>query len=366
MEIKPTLILDSSDSLSRALTQLDASPAVIVTKDGRYYGIIDHRCVTQSIRDPHNVKCETVISKPPVLPESAGVLDRMEAFLSGHFKALPVLDESKKPLGITTRVELLTDMLDGGLIPQISVSELMSSPAYTIDENASIAAAKGALKEKKAHRLVVTRLGKLIGVVSNFDIGTWSGRPNLASGRKDIRLSQQINVDEMRISSFLRPDVTLVKEGSSLSDAAKRMVEKQVSTVIIVSDGRPLGVISALDIFRKVQELAQECIPIQVSGLDEEDIGCFERIQSKFGHVLERFKQTFNIRNCSVHVKGGKSTYVVAIYLDTDRGHVSLKCERGSLQEGIDELAAELHEVLRKKKELRKPKPRVTHKRGKT
>lgn len=82
--------------------------------------------------------------------------------------------------------------------------------------------------------------------------------------------------------------------------------------------------------------------------------------------MLDKFSQTFNIRNCSVHVKGSKSTYTVSINFDTDDGRVSLKCERGSLQETIDELAVELNKVLRKKKELRKPKPRITHKRGKT
>ncbi len=366
MEIKQTLVLDSSDSLSKAIAQLDESPAVIVTRDGKYYGLIDHHCLTQSYRDPHTVKCETAISKPPVLPESAGLLERVEAFLSGHFKALPVIDDGKKPVGITTRVELLKEMLSGNLIPQLQAADLMSSPAYTIDENSSIGDARGVIKERHAHRLVVTRNGKLIGLISNYDLGTWNARPNLPGGRKDIRLSQQINVDEMKISSFLRPDVTLVKEGTSLADAAKRMVEKQVSAVIVVSDSKPLGVVSALDIFKKVQEIAQEGVPVGVSGLEQDDIGYFSRVQEKFGHVIQRFGKTFNIRNCSVHVKSGKSTYVVAVYLDTDDGHVSLKCERGSLQEGIDELAAELHEVLRKKKDQRKMKPRVTHIRGKT
>ena len=361
MEIKQTLVLEGSDSLSKALTELDETPAVIVTKKGKYLGIIDHRCISHGIREPHNVKCETVMAKPPALSRDSGLLGMVEAFLLGHFKALPVLDDDKNPLGITTRVELLKELVVDGAIPSMPVSELMSSPAFTIDENETIAGAKGILKEKNAHRLVVTRKGKFIGVISTYDIGSWSKKPNLSGGRKDIRLSEPINMDTMRISGFLRPDATLVKNNASLEEAVRRMIDKQVSTAIVVSESKPLGVVSALDIFKKVQELAKENLRIQVSGLGEENAGHFGRIQGKIGHVLDKFGKTFNIRNCSVHVKEGKSVYTVTVYFETDRGHISLKSERGSLKESIDELAVELNEVLRKKKEMRRQKPRTTH-----
>ncbi len=361
MEIKQTLVLEGSDSLSKALSELDVSPAVIITRNGKYLGIIDHRCISHGIREPQNVKCETVITRPPALSRDSGLINRVEAFLLGHFKALPVLDEDKNPLGITTRVELLKELAVNGIIPAIPVSDIMNSPAYTIDENETIADAKGILKDRNTHRLVVTRKGKFIGVISTYDIGSWSKKPNLPGGRKDIRLSERINMDTMRISGFLRPDATLVKSDASLEEAVLRMISKQVSTVIVVSESKPLGVVSALDVFKKIREISEGGIQIQVSGLGEDDAGYFSRIQQKIGHVLERFSRTFNIRNCSVHVKEGKSTYTLTVYFETDRGHVSLKTERGSLKESIDELAVELNEVLRKRKEMRRPKPRARH-----
>lgn len=362
MEIVRTLILDSSDSLSKALTQLDESPAVIVTKNGEYVGIIDHGFVSHGVREPHKVKCDNVLSKPPVLLESASVSERVEAFMLGHFKALPVLDTERKPLGITTRVELLKDMVVESMVPQMKVTELMSSPAFTIDEDETVGGAKKALKDNGTHRLIVTRKGKFIGIVSTYDI-SWGGKPNLAGGHKDIHMSEPINVEDMKLSGFLRPDATLVKEDATIEEAVRRMIDKRVSTVIVVSESKPLGVVSALDIFRKVQEMAsaKDGIQIQVSGLGQDDAAYFGRIYQKIGHVLEKFGQSFNIRNSSVHVKSNKSTYVVTVYFETDDGHVSLKTERGTLKEGIDELADEVNEVLRKKKEQRKPKPRVTH-----
>ncbi|MFH0736964.1 MAG: CBS domain-containing protein [Candidatus Micrarchaeota archaeon] len=361
MEIKHTMVLDGSDSLSKALSELDVSPAVIVTKNGKYFGIIDHRSLSPGIRNPENVKCETVIAKPPILLENAGLMERVEAFLVGHFRALPVVDERKAPLGVTTRVELLKEMLVESMVPKVDITSVMSTPVFTIDENQTIADAKGILKENKAHRLIVMRKGKLIGTASTFDVGGWSARQNLPGGRKDIKHSEPINVDTMCISSFLRPDMTIVEKGCSLDDAVRKMIDKQVSHVVIVSDSRPLGVVSATDIFRIIQAQSQEAFPIQISGLGEENAPQFDRIQLKLGRVFERFGRSMNVRNCSFHVKEGKSTYALNVFFDTDEGHVSLKLERGDLKEAIDEMANEVNEVLRKKKEMRRQKPRTVH-----
>ena len=361
MEVKRTLVVDSADHLSKVLSQLDESPAVIVTKNGRYVGLIDHRSVTGGIKNPHNVRCETVIVKPPALLETAGVMERVEAFLVGHFKALPVIDTKKSPVGITTRVELLKDMLEANLVPKMGVPDVMSSPVYSIEDKENIAAARNLMKEKKAHRLVVTRRGKLIGVVSSYDMGSWTGKPNLPGGKKDVRKSEPINVGNMSISSFLRPDATLVREDSTLEDAVKRMIAKQVSSVIVVAERKPLGVISALDIFKIVQEQTTEGILINVSGLGEDNAGYYGRVQNKIGRVLERFSNSFNMRDVNFHLKESKSVYRTRIYFDTDQGHISVKVERGDIKEAIDELAVELNKVLRRKKDMRKQKPRTTH-----
>ncbi len=361
MEIKRTLILDSSDFVSKALPQLDESPAVIVTKNGRYYGIIDHTSVSQGIRDPQNTKCECATSKPPVLMESAGILERIDAFMTGHFRALPVIDANDNPLGITTRVGLLSDMMADGLIPPMAVSDLMSSPVFVIDEKETLATAKRMIRENAARRLVVIRDQNIIGVISAYDIGAWAAKQNLAVGRKNIKSSESIKIDDMEIASFVRPEITRIAEGSGLHETVKRMIDKQVSDVVVVAGKKPVGVMSALDVFKKVHDMAEEGVPIQISGLSEDSMHLYDHIKEKIGHVLEKFSSTFNIRNCSVHVKEGKSTFVVNLYFDTDHGHISLKEERGSLKETVDEVAAEMANMLRKKKELRKEKPRVTH-----
>jgi predicted transcriptional regulator/ribosome-associated translation inhibitor RaiA len=366
MEIKKTAILESSEPLSKALAQLDTAPAVLVTKDGKYFGMIDHRSVSPGMRDPKNTKCEGAVVKPPVMNESVSLSDCINAFLLGHFKALPIIAEDGTPIGITTRVESLKLMHSEKMVPAGKVSELMNSPVYLISEDESVASLKTALKEKNAHRMVVIRKSKPIGVVSTFDIGAWIGKSNLGGGRKDVRMSEKLDLDNMPIRSFLRPDVTTVEEAHSLDDAVKRMIDKQVSSVIITSGKKAVGVLSALDIFKEIQKMGKEKTEIQISGLSEDNITHYDHIRDKMSHVLDKFKSSFNIRRPTVHVKQNKSTFTVSLSFDTDHGPVSMKGERADLKETVDELADELDRVLRKRKDQKKPKSRATSYGGKS
>lgn len=354
MEIKQTLILESSDSLSKALPQLNESPAVIITKKGRYYGIIDHHSLGKSMKEPHNTKCESMTVRPPVLFETAQIFDRMGAFLAGHFKALPVISKEHKPIGITTRVELLKEMIKNKMIPSLSVSDMMNSPVYTVEDSDTIGAAKRVIKDKKARKVVVTNKGNLLGVVSTYDISAWASRPNAYSGgRKDIK-TEQTNIDALKISEFFRPEVTLVPEGSTVENTVKRMVEKQVSTVIVVAEGKPVGVISALDIFKRVQDMTKDELQVNISGLTENEMHQHGYIVEKVSYVLDKFRKAFNIRNCNVHVKKGKSAFDVNLNFDSDEGHFSVKGEGEFLKDCIDEAVGEVATLLKKKREKKK------------
>jgi len=361
MEITKPLTLEAEEPLSKAIGELmETGTAVVITKGGKYYGIIDDRNLRSGIADSGKTKCETCVVKPPTLRSTASILEQINAFLLGHFKALPVLDESDRPLGITTRAEVLKGMLSQHLIPKNRVSELMSSPVYTIEESEKIAKAKNMMKEYGCHRLLVTHRGMPVGVISTLDFASYITKPR-AGEKRPIVVKDVESMMDRPISEYLRPDITTMDEKSTLEDVAQKMVEKEVSSVVITSEKKPVGVLSAFDIFKKLQEIAKEEISMSISGLSEENVWQFPDIKGKLGSVFAKFSSSFNFRNISVHVKEAKTTFGVFLYFDTDEGHVSLSAERKDLKESVDELAAELHRVLIKKKEMTRTKARKVH-----
>jgi len=361
MEIKNSLMLEAEEPLSKAISELmDTGLAVVVTKDSKYFGIIDDRNLRTGIIDPKKTKCETCLVKPPTLSPESSVLDQINAFLLGHFKSLPVIDSENNPLGITTRVEVLKEMQKANLLPKSRVTTLMSSPVYTIDESEQIARAKGLMKEYGARRLIVTRGSIPVGTISTLDLASYISKPKERDKRPPV-VKEVETILERPVSEFLRPDITTIEENTTIEEAAAKMISKNVSAIVITAEKKPVGVLSALDIFKRIQEIAKEEISVSVSGLSEENVWQFPDIKSKIGGVLEKFSKSFNIRNVSVHVKEKKSTYEVFLYFDTDEGHISLFGERKDLKETVDELADELDTVLSKRKDKKHSKARKVH-----
>jgi hypothetical protein len=160
----------------------------------------------------------------------------------------------------------------------------------------------------------------------------------------------------MAVSQFLRPDVVLVEERVTLDQVVTKMIGKQTSSAIVVADGKPVGVLSSLDVFRMIQEMGKDNgLQINIAGLGEDNKYQYNYIIEKVSHVLDKYK-AFNIRNCNVHIKEGKSAFVVNLNFDSDRNHFSVKSEGEFLKACVDEVAQEANIILGKEREKSKPK----------
>ncbi len=355
MEIKETLILDENEPLSKALTEIrDTGTAAIVTKDRKYRGIIDDRNLRNfSVQNPAKIKCKNVIVKPPVLSPDTGILDRIDAFLMGHFKALPVVNQAGKPMGITTRVELLEDMKRASLIPKVAVKTMMNSPVFVIDEKKTIGEAKSAMKKYAARRIVVTRAGNPAGTFSTFDLTRETAKPKEKQRMASV-ISSKTQFDDFALADIYRPDVTTIPEKSTVEDAAMKMIKKQVSSVVILDGKKAVGVISAIDIFKTIKELAEEKVTIRISGLTKDTVMYRDLIKEDVQKVAERFVTSYVIKNVKVHVKKGKSVYTVNIMLEADKENFTIRTEGPSMKDTINMAVAELRSRLSRQKHVKK------------
>jgi len=363
MEIKEALVVDENDPLSKALAGvLDSGTAVIVTKDGKYAGIIDDRNLwLLNVENPAKTRCRTVIARPPVLTPNTSILERMDAFLQGRFKALPVVDERGRPLGITTRVELLKDMLAAGLIPKVGVKMLMNSPVYLIDEKKTVAEAKLEMKKNNAKRLIVTSKGIPKGIFSTLDLVAESIKPT-EKQKMRVVVPMKKSYDDKQIADVYRPDLTVVSENSTVEEAAVAMIKKSVSSVVVLSNNKPVGVLSAVDIFKAVREAAEERLEVEISGLDDDTIIYRDSIKNAVEKAASKFVESFGIRHLSVHVKKGKSIYTISIMLQGDKENFTIKAEGPTVEDTANIAAAELKKRLSRRKG--KEKSRKSLRRG--
>lgn len=82
-----------------------------------------------------------------------------------------IVIENGVGIGIITNTDIITKVVADGKDPRrVKVSEIMTSPLITITPNRDIDDAARKMRDNEVKRLVVTRDGKIIGIISEFDI----------------------------------------------------------------------------------------------------------------------------------------------------------------------------------------------------
>jgi len=161
---------------------------------------------------------EAVMTKDVVTAhESTRFKDLVTLMTEHNVSGLPIVDQDGRPVGVVSETDTLAKQeFEGGntRMPLVfnrerrshwhkaaglNALELMSKPAITIDERASVTAAARLLAEKKVRRLCVVNLrGALVGVISRHDIiGTYL--------REDAQILADIEEHVFRQGMWLFP-----------------------------------------------------------------------------------------------------------------------------------------------------------------
>lgn len=359
MQRHDALVLNSGEPLSKAVHQiLDSGLAVVVVKDGNYFGIIDDRNISFGINDASKIKCETATTKAPCLLDTSSTQDKLNAFLSGHFKSLPLKEAGTKVFKIITRVDLLKELLENKMFPQTFVSQIANKPVFTVDENETVGNARAILKENNTHKLIVTKNGKPIGVVSTFDLLSTIASPK---GRKDDIMSEADKSSNMaKVSGFLKDWTFAVEENTLVEDAIKKMIEKNVAAILVTSNGKPSGVFSAFDLFNLIVGSNKPAgTQIMISGLSEDAGMDYQEAKETIEKVLDKFSKSLEIRNVSIHFKHSKSMFEAHLSAQVKGEHVNCSTQKHDFKTALDAIATELYTLLSKKKSI------LTYKKGK-
>jgi len=243
MNMENPSILDASEPVSRAVNEISKTGLpVIVTKNGRYLGLIDERAIRQHTASPSKEKCGTIAERSPTLTGESTVMDACNAFFSGRFKAIPVLKNGRIE-GAITRHTLLAELLAEKMLSRKRVSDVMTSPVASIDIGASVGQARSELRKHNIRRVVVTQKGKIAGVLSVFDLASRISAPKQADAF--YRGGEKTSMDIQPVASYMRVQVETINESDSLATAVRKMLQRQVAALVVSEGGFPRGIVTA-------------------------------------------------------------------------------------------------------------------------
>jgi CBS domain-containing protein len=110
---------------------------------------------------------DAMIAEPRALPGTATAQEAGEVLTPAEVRAVYVVGDDGKLLGVVTRKTLVARVVAEGLDPAaVRVVDIAEAPYYTIDADTPLDEAFRFIEEADAERVPVVDQGRLVGVVS--------------------------------------------------------------------------------------------------------------------------------------------------------------------------------------------------------
>ncbi len=351
--VSETKSFDAALPVSSILGEIDRFGAVVITRKKKYLGIIDNRALYRSGVGTGTAKmsAEKICINAPVLTDNTSIDEALLGFYKSRTKALPYFSNGKVT-GIIKRFTILKILLSLGMLNEIGVSDAMTAPVLAIDSEASLHQAKAAMRDNKVSRLIVIKDRQLYGIITNHDIayGHFDREERLPEKKSAAYAADNVNV-----GSICNTNLVVLNESKGLSDAAREMIENNVSSVIVLKSGKPSGIITAFDIFGNIisRRNASED-NILISGINDKNIEYEQEMKDEISGFMAKAKKMRKVKPYAiiVNIKSSGKMYSMHARLFLEgAGTINAHVEEYMLDRCLRKLLTSLANELRKKKE---------------
>ena len=289
--------VNQDDTLSACLSLLkeESTPVLVVLNSkGKYVGVIAHRWIVRSRYDPSATKVESLMRPAPKasLQDSLSKVSRL--MITSGISQLPVFT-GEKLAGIVTD----EDVIQGAVIGKwgsTKVEEVMTKKPFFVEEDESVGAVLSLFREQGISHVPVVRDGNLVGIVSIQNIITSIFQPRQRQTVGDI-VGEKVPVLSIPAKGIMTKPVITVLPETLLKDAVERMQEFDISSLVVVRKGRPVGILTKRDLLEPLaeMEMPKQKISVQfsVKGVEIDDIqrgvimDDLESFASKYQKTLE-------------------------------------------------------------------------------
>ncbi|MCI4332408.1 MAG: CBS domain-containing protein [Thermoplasmata archaeon] len=349
-----TLSTDAAVSRALGLMREKGIHEIPVLRNNRLVGLITIESLARRTNLPLTTKVEHLLILPPLVTPQTTFRDIAEQLLANSLRAAPVVGKKGELLGIVSRTDLVRVIPDMPLIAAHLVEEVASPPGLLIQESESCGMLLHQIRLLEEHPLpVVDRKGHLVGAVGVADLSRVLWRPT-AGGKKDAE--RPGNALDVEVGTIMHSPALTVPRGTTTGAAARLMTREKVSSVFVVEDGRPTGVVSQADILGLAlgdsvdSEPNVDDVYVQIHGLrasgDPTIITEVDRLVAKsLRHIARNTRPVLLSLHITPHATHRAGDATVQARLDTDDG-VFHATETGwnffaSIQQALDDLVAQ-------------------------
>jgi CBS domain-containing protein len=303
---KGFLEVHENDTLSSCLSlfQKETPPVLAVLDDkGNYKGVISRKWIIRSSLDASKTKVKTLMRSAPAVTLQESLSKVAKLMIESEIRQLPVYN-GKKLLGFVTD----EDVIHGAVMERwgnARVEEIMTKKPFAMEEDESLGAVLSLLRGEGISHVPIVKDGKLVGIVSIYDIIESIFQPRMVQ-RFGERVGEKVPILSIPAKGIMvKPVITVLPE-SKLRDAEEQMHKFNISSLVIVSKGRPVGIITKRDFLELLSQMEQptQRLTVQFSVKDVR-IDEIQRdfIMDDFESFTHRYGETLELGTLFVYMK---------------------------------------------------------------
>lgn len=309
---KGFISVSADDTLSSCLSLFEKKmPPVLIVLDekGKYVGVISRRWIIRSRLHPSTSKVEALARSAPTVTLHDSLSKVARLMIESNIRQLPVFS-GEELVGVVTD----EDIIHGAVIGKwgnTKIEEIMSKKPFLIEENESVGAVLSLFREQGISHAPVVADGKVVGMISIHDIIENIFQPKQRQTVGEI-VGEKVPVLSIAAKSIMaRPVITVLPE-TKLKDAAKKMHEFDISSLVVIRKGRPAGILTKRDFLEPLaeMEISRRKIRVQFSVKDVEIDDVQRRfIIDDFDSFVGRYKETLEAGILFVYLKTHGTNY---------------------------------------------------------
>ncbi len=281
-----TIDFDAAVSDAINLIKENCVHELVVLRNNKPVGMISPKSlIGRAVRS--NERISNLMFVSPVLDPDDEISDVIETFVLSGCRDIPVVKDDRLA-GVVSEIDIVGSIKNGRL-----AKDVMKPIKHTLKLGDHAAAAREEIIKHKINRLpVVGKDGKLKGIISTVDlldliVPTKGQRKGDASGQK---------LSDVKIDGLMENRVFTVKPNDSISEVLRILKDRGVSSVIVIEDGKPVGIITPKNILGLMSQIKTTSASLAVMGLpNEAEKFVAESMARRFVTRMDRISDTISV-----------------------------------------------------------------------
>ena len=314
--------------LSDAVAQMRAKDLyeIPVVDKKKLVGVLSLGSMVKKRAMVAGMKVKGMMDIPPGITAETTITEAAEQFIATNYRNMPVV-KGTSLVGVVSRGDIIKIVQGIKEFKDMKATDLMTYDITAVQAKEPIRNALEMMRRIDVRTIpVVDENFKLTGIIGIRDIinYSWTG----GRVQKETRGEKVGNRDpvEITVESIMHMAVTTIKPETTVNDAVKIMLEKNISTLPVVEKDIVKGVLTAYDVLELMASVKErDVVYMQISGLEEEDRFNLDQMEREIQTELAKIAKIQKPMLFNMHVQKYNASGNTAKYSLNGRMHTAQK-----------------------------------------